>query len=812
MSNRNNRKGRKASGKKQAGKPGRKQPRKKIFEQLTGTVCMTREGYGFIRVPDREDDIFVPAKKLRGALNGDTVCVAVTQRKSASRRTEGEVIEITERSRKPFIGILQIIGSQAWVIVESRVMPYDISVPAEQVSPEQQGMKVACLVEDWPRGQDYPVGRIVDVLGEPGENNTEMHAILTEFGLPYRMSEQVEKAAAEIPVKIDKKEIAARRDFRDILTFTIDPADAKDFDDALSLRRLENGNWEVGVHIADVTHYVTPGSVIDDEAIQRGTSVYLVDRTVPMLPEALSNQLCSLRPQEDKLCFSAVFELTHDARLVQEWFGRTIIRSDRRFSYEQAQAILEEAGVCGDTPVQQPEKPEAGTNAAASAGETLSAPEDISGQPRKGRKKKGPSDEQVAEAVLELHRLAALLRKRRFAAGAISFERPEMKVIVDETGKPVDILQKISREANWLIEEFMLLANKEVATYITKKAGLKDPTFVYRIHDEPDPDKIQNLRDFIKHFGYSMGPARNAREIAVELNTLLDKTKGKPENNAIETIALRSMARAKYSTDNVGHYGLGFDYYTHFTSPIRRYPDMMVHRLLAHYLGNGKSPEKKKYEDLCKHASEREQLATEAERSSIKYKLVEFMQDKVGNQYDGTISGVTEWGLYVEIEPTKVEGMIMLRGIKEDYFIFDEKNYCVTGKSTGQRFMLGDKVKIKVLKANLEQKLLDYSLVWDESYNHARSRRRSKKQAEKALQAAAAAATPAVPESAAGEALPEKPGRAKTSRGRKSSGKPSGEPAGKSSGKTAGETAGTQPAPAAKPASGRRRKKDSAAG
>ena len=698
--NRNNRRG----GNKSPKKHSVKHSGRKVFEELTGTVSMSREGYGFIRIPDREEDIFVSAKKLRGALNNDTVKVAVIRKKSSGHRTEGEVIEILERSRKPFIGILQITGNQAWVIVENRSMPYDISVPIEQVNQSQQGMKVACLVEEWPKGDDYPKGKIVDVLGTPGENNTEMHAILAEFGLPYRFSDQVEKAAARIPVGIDQKEIAARRDFRDILTFTIDPADAKDFDDALSLRKLENGNWEVGVHIADVTHYVTPGSIIDDEAIERGTSVYLVDRTVPMLPEVLSNNLCSLRPEEDKLCFSAVFELNDKAKLIGEWFGRTVIRSDRRYSYEQAQEIIEAGAGAADPADPKPAEENEKT-----------IPEKKS---RKKTRAKGTrTDQEMSEAIRSLHRLADILRKKRFAAGAISFERPEMKVIIDENGKPIDVKQKISAEANWLIEEFMLLANKEVATYVTKKMRIKEPTFVYRIHDEPDIDKIQNLRDFIRHFGYTMGPTQNAKEVAIELNALLEKTKGKPENGAIEILALRSMARAKYSTDNVGHYGLGFDYYTHFTSPIRRYPDMMVHRLLAHYLNKGKSVDKKKYEDLCKHSSDREQLATDAERSSIKYKLVEFMEDKIGNIYDGTISGVTEWGLYVEIEPTKVEGMVMLREIKEDYFTFDEKNYCVTGKSTGQKFTLGDKVKIKVTKANLEQKLLDYSLVWDPEYD-----------------------------------------------------------------------------------------------
>lgn len=661
---------------------GKRSSSHKVIEELTGTVAMTREGYGFIMIPDREDDVFVPAKKMRGALNNDTVKVAVTRLKDANNKMEGEIIEVLQRSKKPFIGILQITGNQAWAIIESRFMPYDISIPIEQVTIKDQGLKVAVLVEQWPKGVDNPIGKIVDILGTPGENNTEMHAILAEFGLPYKFTEEVENAAAKIPIKIGEKEIKARKDFRNILTITIDPADAKDFDDAISYQRLENGNIEIGVHIADVTYYVKPEDIIDKEAVDRGTSVYLVDRTVPMLPEILSNNLCSLRPNEEKLTFSAVFEMNDKGKIISSWFGRTIIKSDKRFAYEQVQEIIENNG-------------------------------------------ENHSDKKITETVLELHRIASIMRKKRFSNGSISFERPEMKVIVDKEGKPINVVQKISKEANWLVEEFMLLANKEVATYVTKGMRLKDPTFIYRIHDEPNFDKIQNLRDFIKHFGYTMGATENSRQIAVELNKLLEQTKGKPETNAIEIIALRSMARARYSTDNVGHYGLGFDFYTHFTSPIRRYPDMMVHRLLAHYLDKGKSENKQKYEDLCKHSSNREQLATDAERSSIKYKLTEFMQDKVGNTYEGTISGVTEWGIYVEITENHVEGMVMLRNIKEDFFIYDEKNYCVVGKSTKKKFTLGDKVQIKVTKANLEQKLIDFALIWDDSWNKNKRQQRS---------------------------------------------------------------------------------------
>lgn len=652
---------------------GKKSPK----VELVGQMLMSKEGYGFVRVEGREDDIYIPARKMRGALNGDTVAILAASGVSASKKregrggsVEGEVLRVLERSKKPYVGILQIIGGKAWVIIESRVMPYDVQVPLESVNAEDEGKKVAVLVNRWERRDDAPWGEIVDVLGVPGENNTEMHAILAEYGLPYKFPDAVERAAATIPVEITPDEIARRRDFRDICTFTIDPADAKDFDDALSFRTLESGNFEVGVHIADVTHYVRPGDVLDKEAYERGTSVYLVDRTVPMLPEVLSNNLCSLREGEEKLTFSAVFEMNAKAKVIKRWFGRTVIKSNKRFSYEQAQEIIEAAAV-----------------------EEAVQPE-------------------VRRAVLELHKLASIMRAKRFAEGSISFERPEMKVIVDSNGKPLDVVEKITKEANWLIEEFMLLANREVAHYVSKSLKSKAPTFVYRIHETPNEEKIKSLSDFVKNFGYKFTPSKNPREIATELNTLMDESKGRPENAAISILALRSMARAEYSTDNVGHYGLGFDYYTHFTSPIRRYPDMMVHRLLARYMDKGRSEKKQLFEQMCQHASAREQLATEAERASIKYKTVEFMQDKLGKEYDGTISGITEWGLYVQIEPTKVEGMVALRDIKGDYFVFDEKRYCLRGKSSRQVFTLGDKVRVKVERTNLEQKLLDYSLVW----------------------------------------------------------------------------------------------------
>jgi ribonuclease R len=637
--------------------------------EITGKVMMTREGYAFIAGESGEADIFVPARRLRGALHGDIVRIAYSEKRDAGARREGEVINMEERSKRPHIGVLQVTGNQAWVITEGKNMPYDISVDIDEDQKQYHGYKVAAIVDDWPRKSDEPKGHITDILGKPGDNNTEMHAILTEFGLPFKFDPKVEKEAETIPEEITREEIKARRDFRNITTLTIDPADAKDFDDALSIQKLENGNWEIGVHIADVTHYVLPGTILDKEALDRATSVYLVDRTVPMLPEKLSNRLCSLRPREEKLCFSAVFEMDEKARIHKKWFGRTVIESDFRFDYEQAQDVIET--------------------------------------------EKGP----LKNEILKLHQLAGLLREERFSKGAISFERPEMKVEVDKNGKPTNIVQKISKDSNWLIEEFMLLANKEVASLIgAVDAGKKARTFVYRIHEEPNIDKIEAFRSFIHHLGYTMKPTRNPRELSGEINNLLATAKGKPEEGAIEIMALRSMARARYSTDNYGHYGLAFDYYTHFTSPIRRYPDMMVHRMLAHYLDKGKSLDKKSYEDKCIHSSEREQLATEAERSSIKYKMVEFMQDKIGNEYEGNVSGITDWGMFVELAETKVEGLVALRDIREDYFVFDEETFTLTGKRSGKRFVLGSPVRVKVVKANLEQKQLDYSLIWDESW------------------------------------------------------------------------------------------------
>ena len=651
------------------------------LRMVTGKVQMTREKYAFIIVEGEEDDVFVKASKMNGALNGDVVRVAVLREKTATQRCEGEVKEIIERSPRPFIGILHVIREQAWVLMQSRFMPYDISVPYSFELEQCNGMKVAAVVDFWKKGEATPRGHIVDILGEPGANDTEMHAILAEYALPYKFEPEVENAADHISEEITAQDLKGRKDFRDVLTFTIDPADAKDFDDALSFRKLENGNYEVGVHIADVTHYVKPGDIVDEEARSRGTSVYLVDRTVPMLPEKLCNKLCSLRPHEEKLTFSAVFEITPLGKVADRWYGRTVIYSDHRFSYEEAQAIIE-------------------------------------GGPKASHE--GVSD-QIKEAVLTLHGLASKLRKKRFASGAISFDRPEMKVEVDEKGRPVNVYQKVSKEANWLIEEFMLLANRSVAEFVAtgckgvgetvSKGRRPAKTFVYRVHDEPNQEKIENLRGFISNFGYKMGPTGTGKEISRELNSLFAAAKDTPEYNAIELLSLRTMAKARYDIENLGHYGLAFKYYTHFTSPIRRYPDMLVHRLLARYLEGGESAKAETYAKLCKYASEREIVAAEAERSSIKYKLVEFMQDKVGYTFGGHVSGLTEWGMYVEVEPTMIEGMVPLRDIRSDFFEFDQDHYRLVGRRTGIVYNLGDPVRIRVKKTNLEQKLLDYELI-----------------------------------------------------------------------------------------------------
>ena len=633
---------------------------------IVGTLDMTQRGYGFVVSDEMDEDIFIAAPNLNKALNGDKVKVYLhAQRKK--KQPEGEIIEILERAKTSFVGTIEMSRNFAFLSPTGK-SNFDIFIPKEKLNGAKNGQKAIAKITEWPKHAKNPFGEIIDVLGEPGDNNTEMHAILAEFDLPYKFDEKVEKAAERIPEEITEEEIAKRRDFRNVPTLTIDPSDAKDFDDALSIQQLENGHWEVGVHIADVSHYVRLNSMLDNEAYERATSVYLVDRVVPMLPEKLSNGVCSLRPNEDKLCFSAVFELTENAQVRKQWFGKTIIHSDKRFDYAEAQAIIE-------------------------TGE----------------------GEVMKEEILKLNELARMLRDKRFDGGAISFDRIEVKFNLDEAGKPVGIYFKEAKESNQLIEEFMLLANRKVAQYIGKPAGTKKAkTFVYRIHDKPDPDKLQSFNNFIHKFGYGI-EMQSTNSISKSLNQLLQNVKGKSEENVIETLAVRSMAKAVYSTRNIGHYGLSFEYYSHFTSPIRRYPDLMVHRLLERYIEGGRSVNADAFEEKCKHTSNMEQRAANAERSSIKYKQVEFMQEHVGQVFEGVISGVTDWGIYVELDENKCEGMVSMRNLKDDFYYFDEKNYCITGMHSEKTYQLGNKVKIKVTQANLERKQLDFELVEEDA-------------------------------------------------------------------------------------------------
>ena len=696
--------------------------KKKVFPQYVGKVQMTREGFIFVIIDGQDDDVFVKASKTRHALQGDTVRVAVTREKNDTRRREGEVVEIIERSNRPFVGYYHTVGAQAWVLMQSKSMPYDIQVDAEEGARmgAQAGMKVAAVVDRWDRRDHGPHGHLVDVLGMPGDNDTEMHAILAEFNLPYRFSPEVDGAADKISEEITEADLKGRKDFRGTFTFTIDPADAKDFDDALSFKPLENGNYEVGVHIADVSYYVRPGSLVDKEARERGTSVYLVDRTVPMLPEKLCNKLCSLRPHEDKLTFSAVFEMTPKAEIKSRWIGRTVINSDYRLDYDQAQQVIESAApLRGSQPL--PTSGEAGPLPSDDGPLPLTKPR-VARSGEAAAVSAAPADSELNTAIIVLNRLASIMKEKERAAGAIDFDRPEMKVEVDEKGKPVRVYQKVSKEANWLIEEFMLLANRTVAEFVATGGQMNGvaqknaKTFVYRVHGEPNELKLENLYTFAKGFGHRIptDAPTGGRATAKTLNQLLASAQGKPEFAAMENLALRAMAKACYSTDNIGHYGLAFKFYTHFTSPIRRYPDLMVHRLLARYLENGESAKKDKYEEECRYASERELVAADAERTSTKYKLGEFMMDKIGEEYEGHVSGITEWGMYVEIEPTKIEGMVSVRDLKSDFYEFDEARYRLVGKRRHKQFRLGDPVRIRVKSANLEQRLLDYELIENE--------------------------------------------------------------------------------------------------
>ncbi len=629
---------------------------------LEGSVEFTAEGVGYLISDEIDQEVFILGRNLHHALPGDRVRVRLYAQ-HRNRALEGEVIEILKRAKTRFVGTVSRSKNFAFLVTTSRRVPYDIFIPLKKLNDAKNGQKAIARITDWPEKVNNPFGEIVEVLGDPGDNEVEMHAILAEFDLPYDFPESVENAANKIQDHIPEEEYNARRDFRDVRTFTIDPEDAKDFDDALSVKKLKDGLWEIGVHIADVTHYVKPNTILDQEGFERGTSVYLVDRVVPMLPEKLSNNVCSLRPNEDKLCFSAVFKMDDKANVHDQWFGKTLINSDRRFNYQEAQEIID-------------------------------------------HKRQEFSDE-----MLKLNDLARKLRSERFKHGSIAFERVEVKFLLDEIGSPTGVYFKEHGESNELIEEFMLLANRKVAEFIGNVPQEKKPkTFVYRIHDKPDKDKLETFAEFVQKFGYSINMKDN-RTITRSINELLEKVEGRGEQNVIETLAIRSMAKAEYSTKNIGHYGLAFDYYTHFTSPIRRYPDMMVHRLLARYLDNGKSANQKKFEDMCEHASDMEKLAENAERASIKYKQVEFLKDRIGEDFDGIISGVMEWGIFVELNDSKCEGLVHIRDLDDDFYIYDERNYCIIGQNNGKRYQLGDPVRVKLIRADLEKKQIDFLML-----------------------------------------------------------------------------------------------------
>ena len=657
---------------------------------MEGTFVRKRNGRNSFVPDDGGKSILVCERNSLHALDGDRVRVTMLARRAGHTR-EAEVTEILERANDTFVGQLQVERGYGFLVTESRSLANDIFIPKDKLNGGQNGDKAVVKIIEWPSDSKSPIGKVVDILGKQGENNAEMHAILAQYGLPYTYPEKVEKAAEKLSPDITPEEIARREDFREVTTFTIDPHDAKDFDDALSIRQLQKGLWEVGVHIADVSHYVKEGDIIDKEAVKRATSVYLVDRTIPMLPERLCNFICSLRPDEEKLAYSTIFHI-NDKGEIKDWhLAHTVIKSNRRFTYEEVQTILERNGVASEADLNLPgEHPEPLPAGAEPEGE-------------------------YATELIQLDKFAKILRAKRFKNGSIGFDRSEVRFEVDEKGHPISTYVKVAKDANKLVEEFMLLANRSVAQMIAVvPRGRKPKVFVYRIHDVPDPEKMEKLSGFVARFGYKIRTEGTKTEVSKSLNRLLSDIKGKKEEEVVEMVALRAMMKARYSTHNIGHYGLMFDYYTHFTSPIRRYPDTMVHRLLTRYAEGGRSVSQTKYEDLCEHASNMEQLAATAERASIKYKQVEFMADRIGQEFDGTVSGVTEFGLYVEITENSCEGIVPLRLLLDDYYEFDERNFCLVGRRYRKRYSLGDKVRIRVERANLERRQLDFALVGDE--------------------------------------------------------------------------------------------------
>ncbi len=630
--------------------------------RITGIVDMKQTGKAYIITDDLPDDVYIASNNTHHALNGDKVTVHLFPQRQG-RKIEGQIVEIIERAKTQFVGVIYSTSKFAFLIPDNTSMPVDIFIPHEKLNGAKNGDKAIAHITDWPDQSNTPFGEITYILGKPGDNDVEMNSILVEYDFPLHFSKKAEKEAQNINVVISEKEISKRKDFRDVLTITIDPEDAKDFDDAISIRKLESGFWEVGVHIADVSWYVRPGSTIDKEAYERGTSVYLVDRVIPMLPEKLSNNVCSLKPREDKLCFSAVFIMDDEAHITGEWFGRSVINSSRRFNYDEVQQMIE--GGDGD----------------------------------------------FKDEVMIIHNLASKLRNERFKNGAIDFKSDEVKFILDEDGKPVDAYIKEQKESNQLIEDFMLLANRLVAKKIGNPKGkTKAKTFVYRIHDKPNPEKLQKFMEFVGQMGYNLYTS-SRKTLASSFNKLFKDIEGKGEENMIETIAIRTMAKAEYSTHNIGHYGLGFPFYSHFTSPIRRYPDLMTHRLLHAYLNGADSASEQEYEEKCVHSSIMERKAVAAERASTKYKQAEYLSDKIGQEFSGIISGVSKWGIYVELEGNKCEGMVAMKDIQDDYYFLDEENYKIVGKTFGKEYQLGTQVIVRVKNIDLSKKRIDFELI-----------------------------------------------------------------------------------------------------